>query len=88
MRWKRKQSIQQIQRELEAGEWSYSESFAIADAAHEWGRKPSEFGLCQPEDDAAVMLTYTRTVAVMRAKEALEQKREAEKAGRKGRRAR
>lgn len=84
MRWKKRQTQAQIRRELESGEWSYSHEFSLCDTAKEWGRRPSEFGLCAPEDDYAVMLAYTRTVATMRAKEALEQRRAAEKQSRAG----
>jgi hypothetical protein len=37
--------------------------------AHYWQRKPSELGLCEPEQDAAVMKAYMETVKDMEAYE-------------------
>ena len=36
---------------------------------HDWGRLPSEFGLCDPEDDLSLMAAYSVTVSKMRAYE-------------------
>jgi hypothetical protein len=68
-----------LARELDEGEWTYSLYFTLVDAAKDWGRTPSEFGLCNPEDDPSVMAAYTKTVATMRAWEHQEQEREAER---------
>ena len=93
MRWKKTRPISALQKELEAGEWSYSYDFVLCDAAKEWGCNPSDFGLCSPQDDPAVKLAFTRTVATMRAWERHEEKRAREQQknrrggpGRKGRR--
>lgn len=41
------------------GEWHYSSYFAAVDAVHDWGRIPSEFGLCEGDEDLCVMQAYT-----------------------------
>jgi len=60
----------------------------MADAAHDWQRPPSFFGICEPKDDPILMTAYTRTVARMRAVENMEQAKAAKKANRKGKRGR
>jgi hypothetical protein len=40
--------------------------------AHEWGKRPSELGICSPEDDVALMAAYTRTRQLMQAIESQE----------------
>lgn len=35
--------------------------FALLDVVHDWGFKPSEFDLCEPEDDFMLMWGFTRT---------------------------
>ena len=52
--------------------WKYSSYFAMVDTAHEWGKRPSELGLCKPAEDLAVMQVYTDTVARMRSQENLQ----------------
>lgn len=84
MRWKKRRPISDLQKELEDGEWSYSHAFSLCDTAKEWGVTPSFMGICLPEDDPAVMLAYTRSVATMRAWEGHLQKIEAEKNKAKG----
>jgi hypothetical protein len=64
---------------LNNGDWTYSAYFASVDVIHDWGRLPSEFGLCRPEDDMAVMTAFTSAVSHMRAWEHQEQEREMEK---------
>jgi hypothetical protein len=54
------------------GEYRGSILFSQAGAAKEWGRLPSEFGLCKPEDDIAVMCAYEDTLGDMRAIEKYE----------------
>lgn len=44
-------------------------------AAKEWGLRPSELGLCRPEQDLSVMLAYIDARARMSDKEHLEQER-------------
>jgi hypothetical protein len=50
--------------------------------AHDWGYKPSELGICDPEDDLAVMAAYTNTRTRMAAWE--EHKREEDRPPPKG----
>jgi hypothetical protein len=61
----------------------------MIDTCHDWNRLPSEFDLCLPEDDLAVMMAYSSTVSRMRSWEAQEQERKSEEAtskrGKKGR---
>jgi hypothetical protein len=47
--------------------------------AHFWNRKPSELGLCDPEDDPAVMESYYITVKQMEAYDAHLQVKDMEK---------
>lgn len=50
--------------------------YSQIEAAREWGRRPSEFGLCKPEDDLAVMIAYLRAKSKMQAKDNEEQEKE------------
>ena len=43
--------------------WVHSRYFSAIDVCHDWHIRPSEFGLCEPDDDFAVMTAYTSTVA-------------------------
>jgi hypothetical protein len=54
--------------------------------AHYWNRKPSELGLCEPEDDPAVMMCYYLTVKAMEGYEYHLQEVELAKVRRKGKR--
>ena len=81
MRWK-KSDLRQIH--LKDGDWSYTAFFEAVSVAHDWHVKPSELGICPPEDDPAVMAAYTRTMGRMRAKEREEEEARAEKARVKG----
>ena len=47
--------------------------------AHYWGKKPSELGLCKPDDDPAVMMAYFQTARTMEAYDALQQQKAVEK---------
>lgn len=58
------------------GNWRYSEFFSAVDTAHDWNRLPSELGLCDSEEDLAVMMAYTDTVSRMNAKVSKEQEAE------------
>ena len=48
-------------------------------AAKEWGLKPSELGICSPEDDLAYMVAWLRADTRMRAWEQAEAEREAKR---------
>jgi len=30
------------------------------DAAHDWGMRPSALGICEPQEDAALMVAYSQ----------------------------
>ena len=52
--------------------------------AHYWGKKPSELGLCEPDDDPAIMMAYYQTSQAMEAYETFQQQQAAEKNKPKG----
>jgi len=54
---------------LVSEKWTSSLGFALLHTAHDWGYKPSELGLCEPEDDLLWMTAYSSTVADMEAVE-------------------
>ena len=63
----------------------------MIDTCHDWHRLPSEFGLCEPADDMALMSAFSGTVATMRSWERQENEREsreqeARRSARKGKR--
>lgn len=60
--------------------WHTAPYFGYVMAAYEWHVRPSELGLCRPEEDLAVMLTYVDTRARM---QAYEQRQAEKKNGRK-----
>lgn len=57
------------------GQWSVSEYFSRCGAAKAWGRRPSELGLCHPEQDAALMIAYERALSDMAGAERFENER-------------
>jgi hypothetical protein len=63
----------------DGGAYRGSILFSQAGAAKEWGRLPSEFGLCRPEDDIAVMCAYEDTLGDIRAVERYEANKRARK---------
>lgn len=52
---------------LKKGRWRASPFFSDVGAAHYWNVRPSSLGLCEPEEDAAVMKAYYETVMDMEA---------------------
>lgn len=46
--------------------WWYSDSFSIMQALEAWQILPSEFGLCDPEEDLYLMTAYKQNQAIMR----------------------
>lgn len=83
MKWKQQRSARELP--LDDGDWYYSRYFALVDTCHDWGVRPSSFGLCREEDDLSVMQAFTATVARMRAWEAQEAGRKQEAAPKKAR---
>lgn len=61
------------------GHWQYADYFARIDTCFQWHIRPSEMGLCEPEEDFGVMMAYTRSTAKMRAWEGKQQEEELEK---------
>jgi hypothetical protein len=57
---------------LVSDRWSSSSGFALLHTAKDWGYKPSELGLCEPEEDLTLMVAYTSTVSDMEAVEKLD----------------
>ena len=51
-------TLEQIRSKLRNGDWWYSDFFAKVGFAKAWGYRPSEFGLCDPEEDADLMIAY------------------------------
>ena len=41
----------------------------LVKTAKEWGLRPSDFGVCYPDDDRAVMLAFEKTTGDMQAVE-------------------
>jgi hypothetical protein len=53
--------IKVLEKRLPPGHWLHSNLLSAIDVCYRWGRLPSEFGLCQPEDDLTFMMAYTNT---------------------------
>jgi hypothetical protein len=64
----------------------YSEFYAQVGHVKEWGRLPSEFGLCSPEDDFALINSYCSVENTMKAYDAQLEVEEMERKSRRGRR--
>lgn len=45
----------------QSGKWSANKIFYQAETVHYWNRRPSEFGLCEPEEDIHFMHAYKVT---------------------------
>ena len=54
----------------------------LIQTAKEWGKKPSEVGLCSEEDDIAYMVAWEQAESKMTAWEHQEQKKEADRKAR------
>ena len=47
------------------GKWFHSEYFSYIGVCKEWTLKPSVLGLCDPDDDLAVMAAYVEASSSM-----------------------
>ena len=59
--------------------WKHSLRLTEIDAAHEWGVKPSDLGLCSKEDDVSMMVAYMMTIRKMSAWERHQAQKEVKK---------
>jgi hypothetical protein len=66
--------------------WRASPFYSDGGVAHFWNRKPSELGLCEPDEDPALMKAYYQTVKDMEAYEGYLQQKQAENNRPKGKR--
>ena len=67
--------------ELETGkgDWRHSLFYSQADACYEWSLRPSDIGLCEPDDDINWMVAYLQAKRKMAAYEIEQQERERER---------
>ena len=61
--------LNSIKKFPKGGTWIYSNYFVQVETVLTYGFKPSEFGLCDPTDDLAVMVAHNDTKARMQAYE-------------------
>jgi hypothetical protein len=54
-----------------SGSWSHTILFSVLHSIKEWPRRPSEFGICPPEEDLLWMLAHDQTFAKMQAYESM-----------------
>jgi hypothetical protein len=80
--WK-KHSLRQVSKRIRPGNWRATAYFTEVGMAHFWGRLPSELGLCEPEEDPAVMMSYYLAAKGIEAYDMYLQNKEIEKANRK-----
>lgn len=76
--WKKSTPLRSLR--IREGDWWHSEFYTAIHTCHDWGYKPSEFGLCLPEEDLSIMAAYTTVTGSMRGWEATLQEKEIEKA--------
>lgn len=67
---------------IRAGHWEIKDPmgkylWGQLDVAHDWHRWPSELGICQPDDDVALMAGFTRTKKLMQVYEDQEREKQA-----------
>ena len=62
--------------------WKHSERLFELEVVYEWGRRPSEFGLCAPELDLTFMAAYLIAKRKMESYETKEAEREARRKNR------
>lgn len=77
-------TLEQIRSKLRKGDWWYSDFFAKVGYAKAWGCKPSELGLCDPEEDADLMYAYCLVKGTMDSYENQLQEDEIKRKGRRG----
>ena len=68
-----------MSRQVQKSYWQASPYYNEVAAAQYWGVRPSEMGLCDREDDPAVMIAYFQTVKAMEGYEQTLQNRKTEK---------
>jgi hypothetical protein len=78
--------LKQVASKVSKSDWKAAPYFNEVATAHYWNRKPSEIGLCDPEDDPAVMLAYYVTMKTIEAYNSHLQQQEMERARQKGKR--
>lgn len=54
---------------LDKGDWEFVEEmgqyiYHLVDVAFQWGMKPSEVGVCEPEYDVPLMVAFARNKAM------------------------
>lgn len=76
--------MKQVARVIKKSKWTAAPFYTEVGMAHYWNKMPSELGLCNPEDDPAVMMSYYETSRTMEAYESHLQTQEYEKVRRKG----
>lgn len=57
--------MKQVSKQIRPGGWRASQFFSEVATAHYWNRLPSELGLCDPDEDPAVMMSYYLSVRAM-----------------------
>ena len=62
--------LHQLTSQSKMANWQYARNFFLCRVAKEWGRRPSEFGVCDPEEDPTFMAAYELTIQQMRQVEA------------------
>lgn len=63
-------TLDKIRGKLRDGDWWTSDFFSKVGYAKVWGCKPSELGLCDPEEDADLIYAYCMAKGTMDAYEA------------------
>ncbi len=57
--------IEIYEKKLPEGKWSHTSIFSALYAAYEWKIRPSELGICAPEEDIIYMVAYLHTHSLM-----------------------
>lgn len=63
----------------EQGNWQHSLIFSAVHTVSKWSMRPSQFGICRPEEDLAYMIAHDNVFSKMELVEQEQAKREAEK---------
>ena len=75
--------MKQVVAKVKDSDWRASNFFNEVAAAHYWNRKPSELGLCDPQDDPVIMVSYYQTTKNIDAYNIYLQQKEFEKINKK-----
>lgn len=75
MKWQN-QPLRKKYQQVDPGDWTSNDILLEMKASCDWGIRPSDLGICEPDEDLLMMSAYVKTVAEMTAVDLYEQNKD------------